>query len=188
VDVDASRGVQPDPITGVSLEQAEEAIGMSAHELSASLWRERELLELLVFKLTEEQLLLTSGKSRWLQYATQEVEQVMEKLRTAGLARSVEVASIAEEWGVDDSATLKELTLHSTDEAWRGILSSHLTAMTQLTREIQELRDLNVQYLRVAIRSSQEAMAQDGSPSGTYDSRGVAETNAATARMFDVNL
>lgn len=31
---------------------------MGANELSALLWRERELLELLVFKLEEEQLLL----------------------------------------------------------------------------------------------------------------------------------
>ena len=33
---------------------------MGAHELSAMLWHERELLELLVFKLEEEQLLLTA--------------------------------------------------------------------------------------------------------------------------------
>jgi hypothetical protein len=161
---------------------------MGTHELSASLWRERELLELLVFKLTEEQLLLTSGKARWLQYATQEVEQVMNKLRTAGLARSIEVSSLAEDWGVDENSTLRELTIHSTDDTWRDILTAHLVAMTELTREIQELRDLNVQYLRVAIRSTQEALAQDGSSSRTYDAKGVTESSLATARMFDLNL
>ena len=161
---------------------------MGTHELSASLWRERELLELLVFKLTEEQLLLTSGKARWLQYATQEVEQVMNKLRTAGLARSIEVSSLAEDWGVDENSTLRELTMHSTDDTWRDILTAHLVAMTELTREIQELRDLNVQYLRTAIRSTQEALAQDGSASGTYDAKGVTENSLATARMFDLNL
>jgi len=161
---------------------------MGTHELSASLWRERELLELLVFKLTEEQLLLTSGKARWLQYATQEVEQVMNKLRAAGLARSIEVSSLAEDWGVDENSTLRELTIHSTDDTWRDILTAHLVAMTELTREIQELRDLNVQYLRVAIRSTQEALAQDGSASGTYDAKGVTENSLATARMFDLNL
>jgi hypothetical protein len=161
---------------------------MGTHELSASLWRERELLELLVFKLTEEQLLLTSGKARWLQYATQEVEQVMNKLRTAGLARSIEVAALAEDWGIDENSTLRELTVHSTDDTWRDILTAHLVAMTELTREIQELRDLNLQYLRVAIRSTQEALAHDGSASGTYDAKGVTENSAATARMFDLNL
>ena len=161
---------------------------MGTHELSASLWRERELLELLVFKLTEEQLLLTSGKARWLQYATQEVEQVMNKLRTAGLARSIEVSSLAEDWGVDANSTLRELTISSTDDTWRDILTAHLVAMTELTSEIQELRDLNVQYLRTAIRSTQEALAQDGSASGTYDAKGVTENSLASARMFDLNL
>ena len=37
---------------------------MSANDLSNLLWRERELLELLVFKLEEEQLLLTAGKAK----------------------------------------------------------------------------------------------------------------------------
>ena len=68
---------------------------MGANELSALLWRERELLELLSFKLEEEQLLLTAGKSRWVQHATREVEQVLVRLRSTGLARSVEAASLA---------------------------------------------------------------------------------------------
>ena len=34
---------------------------MAIHELSALLWRERELLDVLTFKLEEEQLLLTAG-------------------------------------------------------------------------------------------------------------------------------
>ena len=56
---------------------------MGVNELSAVLWRERELLELLTFKLEEEQLLLTAGKSRWIEHATREVEQVLERLRSA---------------------------------------------------------------------------------------------------------
>ena len=63
--------------------------------MSALLWRERELLELLVFKLDEEQLLLSAGRSRWVQHATREVEQVLELVREAGLGRSVEVAAVA---------------------------------------------------------------------------------------------
>ena len=50
---------------------------MGANELSALLWRERELLELLTFKLEEEQLLLTAGRTRWIEHATREVEQVL---------------------------------------------------------------------------------------------------------------
>ena len=50
---------------------------MGANDLSTFLWHERELLELLIFKLEEEQLLLTAGKTKWLQHATREVEQVV---------------------------------------------------------------------------------------------------------------
>ena len=39
---------------------------MSLSEVSNILWRERQLLELLVFKLEEEQFVLASGRTRWL--------------------------------------------------------------------------------------------------------------------------
>ena len=39
---------------------------MSLSEVSNILWRERRLLELLVFKLEEEHLVLASGRTRWL--------------------------------------------------------------------------------------------------------------------------
>ena len=112
----------------------------------------------------------------------------MQKLRSAGLARAVDVAAVANEWGADDNVTLRELTMQAKDATWREILESHLTAMTELTREIQELRDLNVQYLRVAIRSTQEALADDGSAGGIYDARGLANSAPSTARIFDLNL
>ena len=37
---------------------------MGANELSMQLWRERELLEMLLFKLDEQQLLLAAGRTR----------------------------------------------------------------------------------------------------------------------------
>ena len=105
---------------------------MGAHELSALLWRERELLELLVFKLEEEQLLLmTAGKARWLQFATREVEQVMERVREAGLARTVEVSKLAAEWGADENATLRELSDHAPADTWAEIFGAHLGAMSE---------------------------------------------------------
>ena len=39
---------------------------MALSDVSNILWRERQLLELLVFKLEEEQLVLAAGRSRWL--------------------------------------------------------------------------------------------------------------------------
>ncbi len=161
---------------------------MGAHELSALLWQERELLELLVFKLEEEQLLLTTGKTRWLQHATREVESVLERLRSAGLARTVEVASLAGDWGTAADATLRDLAAQAPEGPWGDILSSHLAAMTELTVEIRTLRDANQQFLRAAARSTQETLSRLNPDAGLYDSRGTADTPSDNAHLFDKDL
>lgn len=163
---------------------------MGAHELSALLWKERELLELLVFKLEEEQLLLTAGKSRWLQHATREVEQVMERLRSAGFGRAVEITELAKEWKTEsDDPTLRDLVSHAPDGPWGEIFAAHLKAMTELTTEIKELRDVNEQFLRAALRSSQKTLAGINPDAGTYDSHGASgSSTGGAARFFDKSL
>jgi flagellar biosynthesis/type III secretory pathway chaperone len=161
---------------------------MGAHELSAMLWHERELLELLVFKLEEEQLLLTAGKSRWLQHATREVEQVLERLRDAGLARTVEVALLAREWGTPEGATLRELTDQAPEGPWGEIFKGHLQALTQLTLQIRELRDVNEKFLRAAARSTQETLANFNPDAGTYDSHGTAGLSGNRSQLFDTTI
>ncbi|TQL46602.1 FlgN protein [Homoserinimonas aerilata] len=160
---------------------------MGANEVSAILWRERELLELLLFKLEEEQLLLTAGKARWLSHATREVEQVLERLRDSGLNRAIEVAALAEEWGAGSDASLRELVTHAPEGPWGEIFDNHLRAMTELTAEIQQLRDLNEQFLRSALRSTQETLASLSPDAGTYDSSGTA-SSGADARLIDKRL
>ncbi|MBG6213745.1 MAG: flagellar protein FlgN [Cryobacterium sp.] len=161
---------------------------MGANELSALLWRERELLELLVFKLEEEQLLLQGGKSRWLQHATREVEQVLNLVREAGLGRSVEVAALATQWGTAEDATLRELVANAPEGPWSEIFSAHLTAMGDLTAQIKELRDTNERFIRAAARSLQETMAMATSHPKTYDASGFTGATIADARIFDRNL
>lgn len=161
---------------------------MGANELSAMLWRERELLELLIFKLEEEHLLLESGKSRWLQHATREVEQVLNLVREATLSRSVQVAAVANEWHADAEATLRELVLHAPTGPWGEILTAHLTAMTALTAQIKELRDINENFLRIAARSAQESVALSTAETKTYNARGATGSTANGATMMDQNL
>jgi flagellar biosynthesis/type III secretory pathway chaperone len=162
---------------------------MAASELSAQLWKERELLELLLFKLEEEQLLLTAGKSRWISHATREVEQVMERMRSVGLARTVEVASLAEEWGISPDSSLRELAAAAPapDGIWADIFSSHLTAMTELTGQIAEVRDINERLLREAARSTQETLSglSAGGDPGVYGASGESRPDTSGARFFD---
>ena len=160
---------------------------MAASELSAQLWQERELLELLLFKLEEEQLLLIAGKSRWISHATREVEQVMERMRLAGLARSVNVTTVAEEYGLGPDATLRELAAAAPDGVWSDILSSHLIAMTELTGQIAEVRDTNERLLREAARSTQETLSglTGTTYPGLYGAGGETRPADAGGRLFD---
>ncbi|HEU4667035.1 MAG TPA: flagellar export chaperone FlgN [Arthrobacter sp.] len=160
---------------------------MAIHELSALLWRERELLDLLTFKLEEEQLLLTAGKSRWLPHGTREVEQVLERLSKAGLARAVEVAAVAQEWGLLPEVSLGELAAGAPDDAWQEILAAHLNAMQRQTAAIQELCESNQQFLRAAVRSTQETAADLKPSAGTYDAQGRTGEKAPS-RLFDQKI
>jgi hypothetical protein len=147
-----------------------------------------ELLELLVFKLEVEQLLLTTGKTKWLHHATNEIEQVVGRLRDVGLARSVEVAAVAVAWGTSEDATLRHLIDHAPAGPWSDIFASHLAALTQLTTDITALRDTNEHMLRAASRSTQETLTNASAESGVYNASGAADGQTTAARLFDKDL
>jgi hypothetical protein len=152
------------------------------------LWRERELLEMLLFKLEVQELLLATGGTRWIHFATREVEQVLDRMRQAGLGRAVEVTALADEWGAPEDASLRELLEHAPTDAWRDVFSEHLRAMTELAGEIAERRDANQRHLRAAVRATQEAIAALGIPTGEYDADGAVARGDSSPRMLDTDL
>jgi len=160
---------------------------MGTNELSMRLWHERELLEMLLFKLEVQQLLLAGGSGRWMHFATHEIEQVLERLRTTSLARVVDAAAVAEEWGAPEGATLRELIDHAPSQAWRDAFTDHLRVLTQLTAEIGQLRDANVQQLNTVMRATQETIAGLGTDSGEYTTSGE-RARADAARIVDTQM
>ena len=92
---------------------------MSMTDLSSVLWRSRELLELLLFKLEEEQLLLASGRSRWLTHATREVEVVLDQIRQTEVVRAAYAQAVAVELGLSPEAALGELA-DAAPAPWSG--------------------------------------------------------------------
>jgi hypothetical protein len=168
------------------MDQEETPVG--AQELSTVLWRERELLELLMFKLEEERLLLTSENNKWLPFATREVEQVLERLRESGLERAMCIETLSAEWGTGDDPTLRAIIAAAPTDAWRDNFQGHLQALTALASSIAELRDANMQYLRAASRATQETLANLSADSATYNSHGDAGYSAPVAQLFDGTL
>lgn len=161
---------------------------MGANELTALLWRERELLDLVIFKLTEEQLVLTGGHSRWLPSATAEVEAAMKMLQNASLAVTVEVSSVADEWNVSGDPSLAELAA-AAPAPWGEILNSHRMALSSQTAQAKAVRDTNESFLRAASRSTQETLAALRPETGTYDAHGVAGATAgSSASFFDTQI
>lgn len=157
---------------------------MALSDVSSILWRERELLELLLFKLEEEQLLLAAGRSRWLASATREVEVVLEQIRRAEFARSVEVAAVTAELGLDEPPSLTRLA-EVTSPPWDEIFRDHRAAFLGITSEITALAAVNRDLLAAGYRAAQEALTTFGEQSvETYTSTGTAAGRPRT-RLLD---
>ncbi|MEW6476481.1 MAG: flagellar export chaperone FlgN [Actinomycetota bacterium] len=134
---------------------------MGLREVSAILWRERHLLELLLFKLDEEQLVLAAGRTRWLPRATREVEMVLEEIRQTELERAVEVSRVAVDLGLPSGASLRQLA-ETAPEPWRGMLVEHRQAFLSLTDEITNLVQANRELLARGQKAVRDVLASIG--------------------------
>jgi hypothetical protein len=162
---------------------------LGPQELSTLLWRERELLEMLLFKLEEEQLLLVNGRTRWLSHAAKEIEDVLDAIRMAELARAVEVESLATDLGMPDNASLRELVA-AAPAPWAHILDEHRQAFLVSTEEINGLAATNRELIARGQRDVQDALAWLGEDrETTYAPDGSAGGAKATAaRLIDRSL
>jgi hypothetical protein len=123
---------------------------MSLDAVSNLLWRERELLELLLFKLDEEHLILAAGRTRWLVHAAREVEMVLD--------------DVAAHLEVHGAPTLDALASIASGP-WPQIFEAHRGALLALTREIRAAADRNRDVLargHEATRSALRSLSVDG--------------------------
>lgn len=158
---------------------------MPLNNVSTILWRERQLLELLLFKLEEEQLLLAAGRARWLARAANEVEAVLEEIKTAELARSLEVDALAHELGLAPNASLGDLVA-AAPAPWSGILADHRDAFMTMTQEILSVAGSNRELLNRGQRAVRDALAFiDGPDHETYTPAGRRSERLATAMLVN---
>ena len=148
---------------------------MSLTDLSSVLWRTRELLELLLFKLEEEQLLLAAGRSRWLAHATREVE----------VARAAYAQSVAIELGLHPEASLGDIA-NAAPEPWSELLHQHRKAFVALTSEISGLAATNRDLLTAGQRAARETMMVIAGNVETYGRKGqTVSEGARRAQLVD---
>jgi hypothetical protein len=115
---------------------------MSLADVSNTLWKERHLLEMLVFKLETQQMLLATGRSRWLTLAATEVERVVDELRHVELARAIDVDAVANELGLDPGCSLEELA-QAVPGPWDDVFNQHREAFLVIAEEIKALAGTN---------------------------------------------
>jgi hypothetical protein len=157
---------------------------MGLSEVSNILWRERELLELLLFKLEEEQLVLMSGRTRWLARATKEVEMVLEEIRRTELTRATEVDAAAAALGLAPNPSLTSLA-DACPEPWAGLFREHRTVFLALTAEISQLAEFNRDLLTSGQAAARDALLSLGDEDRTYTPSGSSVATSTRARLWD---
>jgi hypothetical protein len=142
---------------------------MGAGDLSAALWQERRQLDLLLFRLETQRLHVLAGNLQWLSFTASEVEGVLDRLRFEALARSVESAAVAAEWGLPAQATLNELVAGAPPGAWAGVLQDHLEGLRGLLRQLND-----------AARTSEDTLRNLNRPVASGASAGSRSGDAAS--------
>lgn len=136
---------------------------MGLNELSELLWHERRLLELLLFTLEQEELLLASGRTQWLGHVTADVESALDRIRRVELARAVEAQEVAVALGSEADAGLVGLAERS-PPPWDDILRDHHRDLVDVTDRIRASTRTNRDLLAASRAALQEALTalEDG--------------------------
>jgi hypothetical protein len=135
---------------------------MSLPDLAAVLWRQRELIERLCYRLDCEQLLLAAGRTSRLALAVSEVEAAVQDLQVLEMQRAEAADRVAAELGLPVGSGLSDLAA-AADPPWTGVLVEHRAALLGLTAELKALAESNKQLVSGGMLALEAAMNSLGS-------------------------
>jgi hypothetical protein len=156
-------------------------------DLSLILWRERELLETLLYRLEVEKLVLASGGSRWLATSAREVEVVLDALRETELVRAVAADEAAAKIGLASNPSLRALA-EAVDEPWRSILLDHREAFVTYMQEITAIAAANRELLTTGQLAMRETLLGLTDAASTYSPDGSAVAHESARRLVDQSI
>ena len=158
---------------------------MDHQHLSTLLWREQELLDLLIFKAEEKQYLIVTGKTRWLARIAHEIEVVLDQLRTLEVERAAATEQIAARLGTEPNPSLRTLA-DSAPAPWGDLYAKHHDALLTLVSELRALSDVNKDLIEGGLASINDALLSVRVPSaGTYTQSGRSSGNAYRSVSLD---
>ena len=158
---------------------------MDHQHLSTLLWREHELLDLLLFKAEEKQYLIVTGKSRWLARIAHEIEVVLDQLRTLEVERAAVTEALAVGLGLDANPSLRQVA-EAAPAPWNDLFSKHHETLLVLVTELRSLSDSNRGLIEGGLAALDEALLSARTPSaGTYGASGRTTAGANRAVTLD---
>lgn len=148
---------------------------MSLPDLAAVLWRQREFLELLAYRLECEQLMLAAGRSKWLPAATAEVEALLDDLAVIEMQRAAVSDTAARELGLPEGATLEDIA-GTAQPPWTEVLLEHRSALLAITNELGTVAEASRAMTAAGLAAVEQTLAalggRVGASSQGYDARG----------------
>ncbi len=155
--------------------------------LAETLWAERHVVELLLYKLTSARLILAADERRYVALALDEVERCVDLLRGAEDRRSEAIAAVAQAFGLmPEQVTLSELAT-SAPEPLRTVFADHQSSFREMAAEIEETAGTNRQLAGAALSSVQQALDSLAAPAftSTYTAQGRHGVAAPSAVRVD---
>lgn len=152
--------------------------------LCTRLWLERELLEQLLFKLTEVQLVVGSGSTRWLNKADDEARHALVALQDTEVARAIAVEDLIRRCGAGSDSTLREL-IAIAPAPWDSLLIDHCDELRNLALSIDAAANENRRRLQLGLDTTRETLERVTSIRETYDARGEAIAQRPGAYLLD---
>lgn len=156
-------------------------------KLTWVLWRERELLEALLYRLELEELVMSTGRTRWLANAARDVDAASAALREVEVLRAVAADEAAEAAGLAPNASIGEL-IAASPEPWRSILSDHRDSFLALTDEIARVAQVNRALIVSGLRATQETLLGIDQGTATYTAAGAMDRGDARSAVLDRSL
>lgn len=157
-------------------------------ELSRVLWKQRELIDLLQYRLEIQQMVLISSRAERLQLALSEVEAAMASIREVEENRDQIVRQCAELVGLDYNATITQLR-EAIPEPWKTLLGDHQKALLDQVAETERTANSNREF---AVRGANEVRGvlneiTGNVPTVAYGPNGgrVANTTLARPALLD---
>ncbi|CAI9399237.1 flagellar export chaperone FlgN [Nocardioides sp. T2.26MG-1] len=156
-------------------------------KLTWVLWRERELLEGLLYRLETEALVMSSGRTRWLPAAARDVEDAARQVREIELLRAVAADEAAAGVGLGPNPSLRALVAVA-DEPWASILAEHREAFATLSDDIVRAADVSRSLISAGLRAAHESLLGLGNDAPTYTAAGAVAAGVGAPAYVDRSL